>query len=141
MLLRYQVSEANRRLFHDWETLQLVGGAIFFLYLLFWTREGKFSLAAVLAMVAIVVLQRFLLTPELISYGRNIDFLPPDAISAARDRFWLIHSGYAAMEALKWGIVLVLVGRTIFWRRHDRSGDVLDEFDLIDKPNHRHINR
>ena len=34
-LLRYEVAERNRALFHTWERVQLVGGILFFFYLLF----------------------------------------------------------------------------------------------------------
>jgi hypothetical protein len=139
-LLRYQASEQNRALFRDWEAVQLVGGSLFFFFLLFATRERKFPLITVLVMVVVVALQRFAVTPELVSLGRNIDFVPADMPSEFRDRFWILHSGYAGLEALKWGAALALAGRNVFSRRHGRSEKALDEFDLIDKPNHRHIN-
>src|SRR6185369_314677 len=42
MLLRYEVSERNRALFRDWEAAQIIGGLLFFFYLLFGTTERKF---------------------------------------------------------------------------------------------------
>jgi hypothetical protein len=140
-LFRYQVAEQNRTLFHDWEVAQIIGGSLFFFYLLFATKERKFPLIAVLAMVGVVLVQRFAVTPELVSFGRNIDFVPADIPSEFRDRFWILHSGYAGLEALKWGVALVLTGRNVFSSRRGRSENALDEFDLIDKPNHRHIDR
>lgn len=77
MLLRYQASEQNRWLFEAWGTVQLIGGSGFFLFLLFGTREGKYPLILVLVMLAVVLLQLFLLTPAMISLGRLVDFLPP----------------------------------------------------------------
>ena len=85
-------------------------------------------------------MQRLVVTPELISFGRNIDFVPADIPSRFRDRFWIMHSGYVGLEALKWGAALALTGRNVSSRR-GRSDDARDEFDLIDKPNHRHVNR
>jgi hypothetical protein len=139
MLFRYEVSERNRSLFRDWEVAQLIGGALFFFYLLFATLERKFALITVLIMIGVVVVQRFVVTPELISFGRNIDFVPADMPSAYRDRFWILHSGYAGLEALKWGAALALAVRYVFFGRRNRSENPLDEFDLVDKPDHRHV--
>jgi len=139
MLFRYQVSEYNRRLFEEWGTVQLIGGAGFFLFLLFGTREGKFPLILVLVMWAVVLLQLFLLTPAMISLGRLVDFLPPDLPSGERNRFWVLHSGYAITEAFKWAVALLLGARLM--RRRGRSGDARENLDVVDKANHRHVNR
>jgi len=141
MLFRYEVAERNRTLFQDWEYIQLVGGSLFFFYLLFGTKERKFPIVTVLFMIGLVFLQRFLVTPELISYGRNLDFAPPNAPSNSRERFWLLHNGYLVLEALKWGAALLLAGRNIVAHRRESSEVALDEFDLIDKSNHGHVNR
>lgn len=140
MLFRYEVSERNRALFRDWEVVQLIGGVLFFFYLLFATTERKFPLVTVLVMIGVVMLQRLVVTPELISFGRNIDFVPADIPSRFRDRFWIMHSGYVGLEALKWGAALALTGRNVFFSSRSRSENARDEFDLIDKPNHRHVN-
>src|SRR5690242_11769627 len=49
-LLRYQVSEQNRFYFETWEIAQLLLGLFFFFFLLFCTREGKYSLLVALLM-------------------------------------------------------------------------------------------
>ncbi len=139
-LLRYQVAEQNRVYFETWEAAQLVGGAAFFLYLLFGTTEKKFGLGVVLAMVLIVAAQRFLLTPELVAIGRSIELLPPGAAGGRSDVFWMMHSAYSGLEALKWGLALVLTGKTVFGGRRSRSEDARDDFDLVDKPDYGHVN-
>ena len=139
MLLRYQIAEYNRWLFEAWGTIQLIGGAAFFLFLLFGTREGKYPLILVLVMLAIVVVQLFLLTPALISLGRLVDFVPPDQPSGERNRFWVLHSGYVITEILKWAVALLLGARLA--RRRGRSGDAREDLDVVDKANHRHVNR
>jgi hypothetical protein len=140
-LFRYEVAERNRSLFHDWEIVQLIGGSLFFFFLLFGTTERKFPLITVLIMLGVVAVQRLMVTPELVSFGRNLDFVPAEIPSSFRDRFWMLHSGYAGLEALKWGAALALTVRNVVSRSRGRSEDALNEFDLIDKPNHRHINR
>ena len=139
-LLRYQAAEQNRSFFETWEALQLILGAGFFSFLLFGSSEGKFSLLLLLIMVLIVGAQRFFMTPELASLGRAFDFIPADVPSVERNRFWMLHSVYIGSEILKWGLGLVLGARLIFHRER-RSMDTGHEFDVIDKANHRHVNR
>ncbi len=139
-LLRYQVAEQNRMYFETWEIVQLTGGSLFFLYLLFGTREKKFGLTVVLAMLSIVAAQHFLLTPELAAGERSIQLLPPEASGGERDTFWILHSIYSGMEALKWGLALALAGKTIFGWHQGRSDDAGDDFDVVDKPDYGHVN-
>ena len=139
-LLRYQAAEQNRSFFETWEFLQVILGAGFFFFLLFGSTEGKFSLLLVLLMLLIVVAQRFFMTPELSWLGRNFDFIPAGTPSIGRNRFWMLHSIYIGSEILKWGLGLVLGARLIFHQER-RSINAGHQFDVIDKANHRHINR
>ena len=117
LLLRYQVSEQNRWYFETWEAAQIVMGALFFFFVLFATRENKFALFLVLLMIAAVLVQRFLLTPGMISLGRMIDFVPPDAPSGERTQFWVLHSWYWGVELVKWVLGLALAARLISHRQ------------------------
>jgi hypothetical protein len=139
-LLRYQVAEQNRSYFETWEMAQLVGGTVFFFYLLFGTAERKFGLSVVLAMVLIVAAQRFLLTPQLVAMERNLELLPPEASGSPRNAFWVMHSAYFGLEVFKWGMALVLTGKMIFGRRRGRSNDAGDDFDVVDKADYGHVN-
>jgi hypothetical protein len=139
-LLRHQAAEQNRWYFETWEFLQLILGAGFFSFLLFGTNEGKYSLLLLLLMFLITAAQRFLMTPELSALGRTFEFIPAELPSVERNRFWMLHSVYAGSEFLKWGLGLVL-GMLLVFHRHSRSPDAGHEFDVIDKANHRHINR
>ena len=139
LLLRYQVSEQNRRYFENWEVAQIIMGGLFFFFLLFATSENKFALSVVLVMIAGVLVQRFLLTPGMISLGRTIDFVPPGAPSGERTQFWVLHSWYWGVEVVKWVLGLVLAARLIS-RRSRRSGHARQQIDMVDKANHRHVN-
>ena len=139
LLLRYQVSEQNRRYFETWESTQIVMGTLFLFFVLFLTKEGKVSLLLILSMLAIVVVQYLLLTPAMISLGRMIDYLPPDTPSRESSQFWVLHSFYWGGELAKWVLGLVLGARLIA-HRHGRSGNPWQEFNLVDKANHRHVN-
>ena len=139
-LLRAEASEQKRWEFETWETIQIVGGTLLFLYLLLGTTERKLGLGLVLAMVLTATLQRFLITPELAAIENNLLLLPPEAGAAQRDTFWMLHSGYYGLETLKWGLALVLVGKYIASGRRSRLDDAGDDLDLVDKSNYRHIN-
>ncbi len=137
LVLRYEVAEQNRWLTRSWETMQILLGCLFFGYLLFGTTEGKFSLVVMLMMLAVTLVQHFLLSPELGNLGRALDYLPNDVANQERAKFWLIHNSYLAAEAVKYGLGIIL-GVIVLSRK--RSGDPLNQFNMIDKANHRHVN-
>ena len=138
LLLRYQVSEQNRWYFENWETAQIIMGVLFFFFVLFATSENKFALSVVLVMIAGVLVQRFLLTPGMISLGRMIDFVPPNALSGERIQLWVLDSWYWGVELMKLVLGLVLAARLIA-RRSRRSGHARQQLNLVDKANHRHV--
>src|SRR5438477_12974924 len=82
--LRYQVSEQNRFYFETWERIQLALGLA--VLAVTW-RQGKlpFSLAAI--MFALLLAERFYMTPEIIRLGRPIAFAPQAAASPHRVTF------------------------------------------------------
>jgi hypothetical protein len=138
LLLRYQVAEQNRWYFENWEVAQIVMGALFFFFVLFATRENKFALLLILLMIAGVLVERFMLTPAMISLGRMIDFIPPDTPSGERTQFWVLHSWYWGVELVKWLLGLGLAAR-LMSRRNGRSADARQQFNVVDKANHRHV--
>ena len=142
MLMRYAAAEQNRYLFETWEIAQVILGILFFFFLLFGTREDKFSLLMALILLVIALGQRLVLTPEIVALGRTIDFIPPEVQSGARTKFLLLHRGYEAVELVKWAVEFGLATRLILARRRERSGsDIRQELDLINKANYRHIDR
>jgi hypothetical protein len=141
-ILRFQAAEQNRWYFRKWETIQLLAGFAFFVLMLFGSREDKFILLGVLVLLALVALQRFLLTPEVTALGRMIDFLPSDQPSPERNRFWVTHTAYSGVEVGKWVLTLFLAGRMVFSRkRSGRSRDSRREFNRVDKTDYRGVNR
>jgi hypothetical protein len=137
LVLRYAVAEQNSWMFRNWETMQIILGVLFFCYLLFGTLEGKFSLGVMLAMLALTMIQRLWISPELATSGRIMGYIPGDLAAQERARFWLLHNAYLGVEALKFGLGMIL-GAIVLSRK--RSVDPLNQFDMIDKANHRHVN-
>jgi hypothetical protein len=136
-VLRYAVAEQNRWLFRQWENLQIGMAALFFGYLLFGTMVAKFFLSVMLALMALALIQLLLISPELGMTGSALQFIPPEAAGPEHAKFWLLHNAYLALEALKFGLGLVL-GLIVMSR--SRSVDPLNQFNMIDKANHRHVN-
>ena len=137
LTLRYVLAEQNRWLFRSWENMQLGLGVIFFCYLLFGTLEGKVSLGVMLVMILLTLLQRLLISPEMGVTARIMEFAPGDLAAQERARFWLLHNAYLGVEAIKFGFGLIL-GIIVMSGR--RSVDPLNQFNMVDKANHRHVN-
>src|SRR5512133_2357357 len=76
MLLRWEAGEQNRRLFEISETAQIALAMAGIFVLLFGSTEGKYALGLALLLLVLVIVQRFLLTPTMVSLGRLVDFVP-----------------------------------------------------------------
>ena len=76
-LLRYLSSELNRLYFQLWNVTQLVIGTLV-LWLLAANRSVAKARWGVLAMLGLVVFMIVWLTPQIISLGRGLDFVPRD---------------------------------------------------------------
>jgi hypothetical protein len=140
MLLRYQAAEQIRSCFETWEDVQLPLSLGFFFYLLFATREGKFALGLALLLIVVVTLQRFLVTPNLTALGRLLDFMPESAPSPYRGRFEILQTTYLGMEigkcAGQLGLAALVITRTRKSSHHSRR-----QLDVVDKPDHGHVDR
>ncbi len=141
LILQYEANEQNRNLMESWETYQLLLGAFFFFFLLFGTREDKFSLLIALIMVILSLVQRLLITPELVSVGRLSDFVPAGGYFPGRPQLPVIQSAHSAVELTKGVVGLLLGARMIFGRRRRSDEEVRQELDLINKANYRHVDR
>ena len=65
------------------------------------------------SMYALLLLERFYLTPEIVRLGRLIDFIPHAAKSIERDVFWRFHGAYSGVELAKLALGLLLSGRLV----------------------------
>jgi hypothetical protein len=128
-LLRHQAAAQNRRLYETWGEVQVVMGSVFLLFVLFGSQEGKLILLLLLLMLATVVLQLFVLAPELTALDRA-------AAETARSHWAAM--GDRAAELLKACLGLALALKLTIRRRG--SGYSGNDLDLIDKPDHRHVN-
>jgi hypothetical protein len=104
-LLRYLSSELNRLYFQIWNIAQVVLAAIV-LMLIAGTREHRIlgnrnPTLGVWAMFMIVLAMLLWLTPEIVTLGRSLDFVPRDPAPAGTQRFWMLHTTYTSLEMLK----------------------------------------
>ncbi|MBI4875887.1 MAG: hypothetical protein HY822_14720 [Acidobacteria bacterium] len=137
MLLRYQVSELNRAYFEYWGLAQLALGTAVFALLLFGTSEGKWAVALSLVAVLIAVVQRFLLTPDLVNYGRQLDFSLNEARVAERARLAALHGAYSGAELFKWALMFGVLGLLI--RRGERKRRSVRKIHPVDNADHPHV--
>ena len=107
-VLRYLSSELNRLYFQLWNVTQFVIGT-----LVFWLLSGNRSVAnarwGVVAMLGLVVFMIVWLTPQIVSLGRGLDFVPRDPAPPSLGRFGMFHGLYLILEALKLAIGIVVV--------------------------------
>jgi len=131
--LRYQVSEQNRWYFETWEKIQLLLGIALLAATL---RNGKLAVSLAVLMCALLLVERFYLTPEIVRLGRLIDFVPQPAWSPERNLFWRFHGAYSGAELLKLALGFFLSGWLIFGRNR-----IAGQVDVIDEADHSHVNR
>ena len=77
-----------------------------------------------LVMLAIVLVMRFFLTPEITQLGRVIDFAAPGVPAADRTRFWTFHGAYSASELVKIGLGILLVVLLIWRPNRSHSAEI-----------------
>ncbi|MGO4880312.1 MAG: hypothetical protein ACLP59_05760 [Bryobacteraceae bacterium] len=117
VFLRHQVSEQNRWYFETWGVTETIIGAALLMVLIFGSTERNMTVLTALLMLLIAVVQRFILTPQMVFLGRLIDWIPVDQPAPERVRFWMLHNAYVGLEMLNWALGLFLTARLLFRRR------------------------
>ncbi len=112
-LLRYLSSELNRLYFQGWNIAQPVLGVA-----ALWLAGGAPRIRrGILVMLGIVVLMLAYLTPQIVSLGRSLDFVPRDPAPPGMQRFWILHAAYTSLEMLKLVVGLAVTS----WIARSRS--------------------
>ena len=99
-LLRYLASELNRLYFQLWNITQLAIGLLV-LWLIAQAPSATKARWGIAGMLGLVGLMLVWLTPEIVSVGRSLDFVPRDPSPPAMQRFWILHGAYTLLEGLK----------------------------------------
>ena len=139
-LVRHEASEMNRAMFETSEWAQIALGASIIALVIFSRRQSKERVLATLViaglMLTIVLIQRFLLTPEMMGTGRLLDFGEAANVERERRIFGSLHIMYGAAEIVKGliglfyvGFLLKASGRPAGSSRKSRQIDTIDDTD------------
>jgi hypothetical protein len=122
-ILRRNAAEENARIFEAWEWCQIGIATLFFFQVLFGDRPPISALALISAMFVIVLLQHFVLTPQVVSLGREVDEIPlgEQLQNPTVDWFWVFHGFYSGFEILKLLLGLGVAARLMIRRTSDRT--------------------
>jgi hypothetical protein len=104
-LLRYLSSELNRLYFQLWNGAQLVLGLLALWLIAGSAKKVKWG---IIAMLATVVLMLVYLTPQIVTLGRSLDFVPREPAPPGMSRFWILHAAYTSLEMLKLAAAVVV---------------------------------
>jgi hypothetical protein len=63
-----------------------------------------------------VVILALIIQPQIVSVGRQIDFLARDPAPALMPRFWMLHGAFTGLDSVKLVTGLVLLVRLIVLR-------------------------
>lgn len=111
-LLRNLASEINRTFFTAYGWAQVVLGLALLLILIGQTPRDTTALAITGAMFAIVVILALVITPQIITLGRSIDFVPRNPPPPEMGRFGMLHGAYTGLDGLK---LLAGLGMLVRW--------------------------
>jgi hypothetical protein len=99
-LLYYLSSELNRLFFQVWGIVQ-IGVGIFTLWLLGGIPKSSKAKWLIVAMLAISLLFAGVITPQIVSVGRQLDFVPRDPMPPELRTFGLLHATYTVLDGIK----------------------------------------
>ncbi len=112
-LLRLVASEINRTIFKAYGWAQVILGALLVILFIKQTPRDTFSLAFAGTMLALVLILTLVVTPQITSLGRSLDFVPRTPPPPEFRRFWMLHGAFTSLDGLKLMAGLVLIGRLI----------------------------
>lgn len=112
-LLRNVAAEINRTLFGVYGWAQVVLGAVLLVLLLRQTPRDLFAIAITCTMLVLVLILTWVITPQILSVGRSLDFVPRNPAPPELARFGMLHGAYTALDGIKLLAGLGLVVRRI----------------------------
>jgi hypothetical protein len=109
-VLRYLASEINRTYFRAYGWGQLALGTILLILLAWRAPRDTLNPAIAAVMLFIVIVLTLGVMPQIISLGRNIDFLPRNPPPPGYQRFWKLHAMFTGLDGAKLlgGVVLLV---------------------------------
>jgi len=116
MAIRHTASETNRSLFWGYGVLQIAFGVILFLLVLKQSPRHTLDVGLAAEMLVLAVILTLVITPQVTSVGRSIDFLPRHPPPPIMPRFWMLHGLFTSLDGIKLLGGIGLLFRWIFRR-------------------------
>lgn len=116
LVMRHAASEINRTYFRAYGWAQLVLGGILLSLLLRQAPRDVFNLALAGGMLAAAAVLTLYITPEIVTLGRQIDFVPRDPAPPGMARFRALHGAFTGLDGAKLLAGLALLGRWVLAR-------------------------
>jgi hypothetical protein len=145
-LMQYAASENNRSMVENWEWVQIVLGLALATSLPFALRLKWSYVAAASVMLIMVIGQKALITPQVIGLGRALDFTvpgaAPDEMQRQQSSLNTLQNLHIGLDIAKGLIGITLTGALLTFRLKSVSGArLLKHTNIVDDPNHSHIDR
>jgi len=99
-LLRYLSSELNRLFFQVWGLVQIGIGILALKFAAGLPNSSK-PKWMIVAMLGITLLFAAIITPQIVSVGRSLDFVPRDPAPSQMRTFGLLHAAYTVLDGIK----------------------------------------
>ena len=99
-LLKYLSSELNRLFFQVWGLTQIAVGILALWFIGSLPNSGR-SKWMVVSMLGICLLFAALVTPQIVSVGRSLDFVVRDPAPPQMRTFGLLHATYTVLDGIK----------------------------------------
>ncbi len=141
-LLRFEAAELNRYYFYNWEWVQLLLAIIATVILLDATGGNKLTMIMMAGIILMLLVQHFLIGPEILELGRGLDFAPTDQMLDERRAFRTFHTYYTSIEAIKFVLIGIISVRMLLHgssgKRRRRSGGKVE---VVDDADNGHVDR
>lgn len=112
-LLRYLASELNRLFFRVWGAAQLLLAAGVLLLLARQSPRNATDITIAAVLLGLVLILVAVITPPIVSIGREMDFLPRHTPPPQMAVFGRLHAAYSGLDLLKTVLVAALAWRLL----------------------------
>ena len=110
--LRSLASELNRLFFRLWNLSQFVIGATV-LWLVVGIPEASRLKWLIVGMLVVVVFLTTSVAPQIVTAGRNLDFVPREPPPPSLSTFGMLHATYTGLELLKFAVGIGVTARIL----------------------------
>jgi len=139
--LRFHAASINRDLFERYGYAEIALGAALFLLLLFATSGNRLILFLSSVMLLLQLVLQFAIIPQMGGLSRGLDLAGAAEMLPERRSFSGYHAAYAVLGSLKLLIGIALAVRLVAGGKRSRlrNDRVRHQLDVVDHPDHRHV--